>query len=127
MTGTAIQPVARNALIERSRNASGATIAAMRRPGARHFAKLTMVKLRSGMSWDTAAVTATTDIRRRHLPAEKRRAANDLGDGLPPLRRHHRSRRCLQGRHAIENARLGFGKRAIETFGISPDASVATP
>ena len=53
MTGTAIQPVARNALIERSRNASGATIAAMRRPGARHFAKLTMVKLRSGMSWET--------------------------------------------------------------------------
>ena len=40
MIGEAIQPVARTALMERSRNCSGATIAPIRNPGARHLAKL---------------------------------------------------------------------------------------
>ncbi len=46
--------------------------------------------------------------------------ANDLGDGLAPCRRHDRPGRGLQRRHAIEHARLGLGKRAIEVFRNQP-------
>src|SRR6201999_2867094 len=50
MIGEAIQPVARTALIERSRNCSGTIMAAIRKPGARHLAKLVTEKLRLSAS-----------------------------------------------------------------------------
>jgi hypothetical protein len=42
MIGEAIQPVARTALMARSRNCSGTVMVAIRKPGARHLAKLVM-------------------------------------------------------------------------------------
>ena len=42
--------------------------------------------------------------------------AHDLGDGVAPLLRHHRSERRLQRRHAEHHAGAGFGEGTIERF-----------
>ena len=73
MTGTAIQPVARNALIERSRNASGAIIAATIAPllvqggvsalAAVTAALLAMVALRNDFAAVAAGLVAAALVR----------------------------------------------------------------